>query len=199
MAFGWQGAKVRLVPLEKERHFENAVRWLNDPEITKWTLVGDFPLTRLQEQEFFERMARATEQQTDLGFAIETLEEEHIGFAGLHAISYRHGVATSGTIIGRPQLWNRGYGSDAIAVRSRFVFEVLGLRMVMSEVMAENLGSLRALLKNGYREYGRIPGRTWKRGAYRDSVYLVLTREEWQRRQGAEKGDIPNFAGPSDG
>ncbi len=186
MAFGWTGKKVRLVPLEKERHFENAVRWLNDPEITPWMLTGDFPITRLQEQDFFERMARTTDQPTDISFAIETLADEHIGFTGLHAINYRHGVGTTGTIIGRSGLWNRGYGTDAVAVRSRFVFNVFGLRMVLSEVMTENVGSLRALLKNGYREYGRLPGRSWKRGAFRDSVYLVLTREQWLGRNPAD-------------
>ena len=44
MAFGWEGSKVRLVPLDKARHLENAVLWLNDPKLTAWTLIGDFPL-----------------------------------------------------------------------------------------------------------------------------------------------------------
>ncbi len=190
MAFGWMGKKVRLIPLDKERHFENAVRWLNDPEVTQWTLVGDFPMSRLQEQDFFERMAKLTDQPTDIGFAIETHEEEHIGFTGLHAINYRHGVATTGTIIGRSGLWNRGYGSDAMAVRSRYIFEVLGLRMALSEVMADNVGSLRALAKNGYREYGRIPARHWKRGAYRDAVLLMITREDWLRAAGQSRPPV---------
>ncbi|HEX9941324.1 MAG TPA: GNAT family N-acetyltransferase [Thermoanaerobaculia bacterium] len=175
MPYGWEGEKVRLVPLDKAKHLENALTWINDPEITAWTLVGDWPLTRLNEEEFFDRAMR--EAQNELSFAVETLEGEHIGFSGLHRIDWRNGVAATGTILGRRDLWGRGYGSDAARVRSRHAFEVLGLRILLSEVMAENVGSLRMLHKAGYREAGRIPRRLWKRGAYRDVVLLVLERD----------------------
>jgi RimJ/RimL family protein N-acetyltransferase len=186
MAFGWEGTKVRLVPLEKERHFDNCVRWLNDPQVTAWTLVGDFPLTRLAEQEFFDRVARSND--TDIAFAIETLgeEQEHIGVAGIHNISLRHGVGTIGLIIGRPTLWNRGLGSDAIAVLARYAFQVLGLRLLLSEAIEGNIGSVRAQQKCAFQEVGRLPGRYWKRGAYRDSIQFALTREYWQTGAGSQ-------------
>lgn len=180
MITGWVGEKIRLVPLDRERHFENALRWLNDPEVTQWTLMGDLPLTRLMEEDYFGRVSRPNE--TDVAFAIETRDEpeEHVGFAGIHQISFRHGTGVTGTIIGRRGLWNRGLGTDAIAVRTRYAFEVLGLRMLYSEVLAENVGSLRALQRSGYREVGRQPQKYWKRGAYRDVVLLALPRDEWR-------------------
>ncbi|HEX7183585.1 MAG TPA: GNAT family N-acetyltransferase [Thermoanaerobaculia bacterium] len=174
MPYGWEGEKVRLAPLDKAKHLDNALTWLNDPEITAWTLVGDLPITRLAEEEHFDRAMRGTPE--DVSFAVETLEGEHIGFSGLHKIDRIHGVATSGTILGRRDLWRHGYGTDAARVRNRYAFEVLGLRMLLSEVMADNTGSVRMLQKAGYREVGRIPRRWWKRGAYRDSVILVVER-----------------------
>lgn len=177
MPYGWEGEKVRLVPLDKARHMDNALAWINDPEITAWTLVGDWPLTRLAEEDFFDRQMRQTE--TELSFAIETLDRgEHIGFSGLHRIDWKNGVATSGTLLGRRDLWGQGYGTDAARVRTRHAFEVLGLRMLLSEVMAGNEGSLRMLLKAGYREVGRIPRRLWKRGTFRDVVILALERDD---------------------
>jgi hypothetical protein len=56
--YGYEGQKVRLVPLDRARHFENAVRWLNDPVVTQWTLTGDLPITRLHEEDWFNRMSR---------------------------------------------------------------------------------------------------------------------------------------------
>lgn len=176
MPYGWEGEKVRLVPLDKARHLDNAVAWLNDPEITAWTLVGDWPVGRLAEEDWFDSMSR----QPPLGlhekvtFAIETLAGEHIGFSGLHNIDWHNRVATTGTILGRRDLWGQGYGSDAARVRTRISFEVLGLRMLLSEVMAENAGSVRMLKKAGYKEVGRIPRRIWKRGEWRDVVVLCL-------------------------
>lgn len=182
MSFGWEGRTVRLVPLDKERHFDNCVRWLNDPQVTAHTIVGDFPLTRIAEERFFERQMHASTKSTELTFAIETLAEhaEHIGVTGLMHIDYRHGTAVTGTIIGRKKLWNRGYGSDAITVRTRYAFETLNLRLLLSEIMADNAGSLRAVQKVGYREVGRIPQRWWKRGSYRECILLALSREDWQ-------------------
>jgi RimJ/RimL family protein N-acetyltransferase len=175
MAYGWEGDKVRLVPLDKAKHLENAVLWLNDPEITAWTLIGDQPMTRLGEEDFFDKASRGGGD--EISFAIETLAGEHIGFSALHRVDRANGVAVSGTMLGRRDLWGQGYGSDAARVRTRYAFEVLGLRMLLSEVMAGNTGSLRMLKKAGYREVGRIPRRWWKRGAFRDVVMLVLERE----------------------
>ncbi len=172
MAYGWEGEKVRLVPLDKAKHLENALAWINDPELTEWTLIGDWPMTRLAEEDFFDKAMRDTEK--ELHFAVETLAGEHIGFSGLHRIDWKNGVATTGTILGRRDLWGQGYGSDATRVRTRHAFERLGLRMLLSEVMADNAGSLRMLQKAGYREVGRIPRRLWKRGEFRDVVLLVL-------------------------
>jgi RimJ/RimL family protein N-acetyltransferase len=177
MGYGWEGKKVRLVPLDKHKHLENALLWFNDPDITQWTQMGDWPLARLAEEEFFDRMMRA--DQTEAAFAIETLEGEHIGFCAIHQMDWRHGVGKTGTIIGRKEFWGQGYASDAVQVRTRYAFEVLGLRLLLSEVMADNVASLSMLQKVGYREIGRIPRRYWKRGAYRDVILLMVDRESW--------------------
>jgi [ribosomal protein S5]-alanine N-acetyltransferase len=181
-ACGWEGEKVRLVSLDKTAHFANCVRWLNDPAVTRWTLLGDLPLTRIAEEQFFERVCHPGPEPHELVLAIETRGEvaEHVGVTGLHAIEWRHGVAQTGLIIGRSQLWSRGLGGDAMRVRTRYAFEVLGLRLLLSQVFAENAASLRALAKVGYREVGRIPQRYWKRGAWRDLVLLALPRAEWR-------------------
>lgn len=77
MPRGWEGDKVRLVPLDKERHLENALRWMNDPALTRWLVGGDFPLTRLQEEAFFDRMMR--EGDKNAFFAVETRAGEPAG------------------------------------------------------------------------------------------------------------------------
>jgi ribosomal-protein-alanine N-acetyltransferase len=181
MTYGWEGEKVRLVPLDAERHLANAVAWLNDPEVTEWTLVGDFPIGRLAETEFFQRVERADPGSggTDLVLAVETLAGEHIGFTGFHRIDLRHGCAVTGLLIGRKEMWRRGLATDAVRVRTRYAFEVLGLRLLLSEAMDGNVASLRMLERAGYRQVGRIPHRYFKRGAYRDALLFALERDAW--------------------
>ena len=177
MSYGWEGEKVRLVPLDKERHAANTLLWMNDPEVTGTVLSGDIPTTRAAQEEFFERMcAPAGTHPTDILFAVETLKGEHVGTCGIHNINYRHGVGQTGTIIGAAGSRGKGYGTDAAIVRTRYAFEVLGLRMLMSEVFAENAASLKILTRAGYREVARLPRRYWKRGAFRDVVLMVVER-----------------------
>ncbi|MBA3714515.1 MAG: GNAT family N-acetyltransferase [Pyrinomonadaceae bacterium] len=177
MGYGWEGETVRLVPLDKEKHIKNALAWLNDADVTAWTLTGDFPVSRFIEEDFFDRMLnQPAPHPTDVVFAVETLAgEEHIGFSGIHRIEWRHGVAVTGTTIGAKHR-SKGYGSDAALTRTRYAFDVLGLRILLSEVMADNTASLRMLQKAGYAEVGRIPRRYWKRGSYRDAIIMTIER-----------------------
>jgi RimJ/RimL family protein N-acetyltransferase len=176
MGYGWEGDKVRLVPLDKARHLDHALAWLNDPEVTAWTAIGDLPLCRLAEEEFFDRVMRAVD--TDLSLAIETLAGDHIGFSGLHRIEWRHGTAWYGIVLGRKDLWGKGYGVDSCRVQARYAFEALGLRLLLAQVMDGNTASLAMLRRTGYQEVGRLPRFFWKRGAFRDVALLALERLE---------------------
>ena len=177
MGYGWEGELVRLVPLDREKHLDNAQRWVNDPEITHNLLIGDFPMTKLAEAEWFDRMSQRGEKEVAL--AIELLSGEHIGFSGIHAINWKDSTAITGTLIGVQDQWGKGYGSDAARVRTRYAFEVLGLRYLISAVLEGNDRSLAMLKKAGYVECGRYPKRIWKRGRYVDEILLYMTREMW--------------------
>jgi RimJ/RimL family protein N-acetyltransferase len=182
MARGWSGEMTQLVPLDRDKHLDNAVVWLNDPEITEWLLVGDFPLCRLAEEAWFDDVMKRnplTPVPTHATFAIETLGGDHIGFSGLDGIEWRHRAACSGTVIGRREYWGQGYGSDSVRVRTRYAFEVLGLNVLTSEIFVGNERSKKALEKAGYREVGCVPCRRWKRGEFRDMYIMALTREWW--------------------
>lgn len=183
MAHGWEGEKVRLVPIDAERMLDNYLRWLNDPQVTEWLLIGDFPLGRCAEREWLQKMEQGTE--TDIAFAIETLEGEHIGTSGIHRIDHRHGGATTGSFIGEKSAWGHGYGTDAARVRAQFCFEVLGLRMLRSSYLDGNERSARMQASLGSEKIGVWPKRYWKRGAWRDEILMCLTRERWQSLQGA--------------
>jgi len=80
-------------------------------------------------------------------------------------------------VIGRKDLWSKGLGGDAVTVRNRYAFEVLGLRLLIASVIADNGRSLAMLAKAGYQEVGRVPERYWKRGGYRDQIILALHRD----------------------
>lgn len=181
MGYGWEGELVRLVPLDKSKHLENAVRWLNDPEATANVLAGDFPMTKFAEDEWFDRNSKSG--QDSAAFAVELLSGEHIGFSHLHHINWKDHSATTGTLIGARDQWGKGYGSDSARVRTRYAFEVLGLRYLVSGVLEGNDRSLGMLKKAGYVECGRFPKRYWKRGRFVDEILLYVTRDMWELKR----------------
>ena len=177
MPVGWQSDRVRLVPLDYERHFENCYRWINDPEVSEWLAVGDLPIAKLAEKEWFESAQRGST--TEVTFAIETLEGRHIGQSGIHRIAYQHGTALTGSFIGESADRGKGFGTEAAVLRAWYCFQVLGLRVLFSEYFSGNALSARMQEKVGYIECGRKPASFWKRGEYRDRVETMLTRERF--------------------
>lgn len=181
MAYGWEGEKVRLVPLDFDKHFENYVQWLNNPAVTETLGMPEYPLTRIAEKEWFEK--RSSPSEDNVVFAIETLGGKHLGSSGIHNIDHLNGTATTGTFIGDVQEWGKGYGIDAARIRSRFCFERLNLRLLRSSYFEGNERSRRMQVGAGYVEIGRWPKAIYKAGQYRDEVLMCLTRERWEKLQ----------------
>jgi len=177
MGYGLEGKKVRLAPMDFERHFDNAVRWINDLKNTTWIGTHDVPMTKVAEKDWFE--ARCKAGKDEMNWAIETLDGHHIGFSNLFHIYYMHGTAESGSMIGDSEFRGKGHGSDAARLRAWFAFECLGLRMLYSSYFEENEASGRMQAAAGYQIWGRKPQAMWKRGAHRTMVHTYLSREHW--------------------
>lgn len=185
MAIGWQSERLQLVPLDKSKHCDNCFQWINDPDISDWILIGDFPITSAAEDKYFDELTAASE--TNVLFAIELLDGTHIGQSGIHGIDVRHGFANTGSFIGSKEFHGQGLGTEASKLRAWYCFHVLGLRLITSGYIEGNIQSQRMNEKCGYVEFGVIPKQYWKRGMYRDHVQTVLTRERWMELSGGAK------------
>ena len=183
--FGWEGNRIRLVPIEIEKHMAIGYRWINDPDITERLIAGDIPVTLVGQREWYENASLPNEK--SIVFAIETMEGQYIGNSGLHSIDTRHGFAESGTLIGEKSVWGMGYGTEAAMVRAYYAFEVLGLRYLHSAFIGLNEGCRKVQLRAGYEIVGIMKAAYWKRGAYRDETITQLTRERWMELSGGKR------------
>ena len=171
---GLKGERVRLVPPDRTLHLENALTWLNDPEITS-ALKINFGVTRRQEELFFDKIE--TQRDNDFAWAILDEEERHIGFIGLHEINWRHRWTTGGLLVGERSAWGRGYSTDAVRVRSRFAFETLGLHRIEGHTM--NPAMKRVYEKCGYQREGVARRKFWRDGRWHDADLYALLEEDW--------------------
>jgi RimJ/RimL family protein N-acetyltransferase len=171
---GLKGDRVRLVPPDRTLHLENALQWLNDPEITA-TIKLNLGVTRRQEEAFFERIE--TQRDADFTWAILDESGRHIGFIGLHGINWRNRWATGGLLIGERSAWGRGYASDAVRVRTRFGFGELGLHRISGHTM--NPAMKRVYEKCGYRHEGVARGMFWRDGRWHDADLFAILSDDW--------------------
>jgi RimJ/RimL family protein N-acetyltransferase len=160
---------VRLVPSEPSLHLENALIWMNDPEVTS-RLEHITGVTRRQEEAFFDRVA--SERENELHWAILTEDLGHIGFIALHAISWRFRSAVGGLVLGDRRSWGRGFATDAVRVRSRFVFEQLGLHRIEGHTI--NPAMRRVYEKCGYRHEGVARQKVWRDGRWHDADLFAI-------------------------
>jgi RimJ/RimL family protein N-acetyltransferase len=175
---GLKGEGVRLVPIDRTLHLENALRWMNDPEVTA-SLEFNLGISRRQEEAFFDRAEAPSD--TDFHWAILDEREAHVGFIGLHAVHWRHRSAKGGIVLGERSAWGRGVATRAIGVRSRFAFETLGLHRVEGHTV--NPAMCRVYEKAGYTREGTLREALWRDGRWLDAeMYAILDRDYFASR-----------------
>ncbi len=151
------------------------VRWINDPEVVEF-LQFEPPMSIEDEEIWFQHMI----QSKDRTFVIETKEGRLIGNIGLIGMDWRNRKTDIGIMIGEKDAWDHGYGTDAIMVMLRYLFEELNLNRVGLYVDVHNDRAQRCYEKCGLSKEGIVRQFRFKDGRYIDSVQMSILRQEWQ-------------------
>ncbi|HEY0964738.1 MAG TPA: GNAT family protein [Candidatus Paceibacterota bacterium] len=169
------GPRVKLRPLSEE-DVPFVTKWINDPRVTQF-LMAYLPMTREEELGWIRSLATGKPGNIVLMMVVDG---KPIGTMGIHHINYRHGIATTGALIGEPEYWGKGYGSEAKTLVLEYCFNTLNLRKICSEVIAFNERSVKYSLKCGYEVEGRKKLHHFAKGQYWDVIQLAVFRENWQ-------------------
>ena len=171
---GWKGERSRLVPLDRSLHLENALVWLNDPEVTA-TLKLNLGFTRRQEELFFDKAEAGRDN--EFAWAILDETDRHIGFIGLGSVNWHNRWAIGGILIGERSAWGRGYATDAVRIRTRLAFGELGLHRIEGHTM--NPAMRRVYEKSGYRHEGVARRKFWRDGRWHDADLYAILEVDW--------------------
>lgn len=171
-----RGEKVTLRP-PGEGDAAKVIEWFADMEVTRYLNLV-FPPSIQQEEDFLKRIG---ESKNDVWWAIEA-EGRTIGATGIHAIDWINANAATGTIIGDKSCWRKGYGSEAMALRTEYAFRQLNLHKLKSSAFMENEPSKRALQKAGYREVGVFREDFWREGKWHDHWEAEVLRADWEKQ-----------------
>lgn len=169
------GKRIYLRPILEE-DMPLITVWINDQEVAKYLAIS-LPMGPQDEKKWFSSLSERTGK--DVIFAIVLVEnDELIGVMGLHHIDHQHGLATTGSYIGRKDLWGKGYGTEAKMLVLDYAFNTLGLRKILSEVYDFNERSAKSLEKCGYVRQGVQKEHKWRNGRYADAyLYAVFMKD----------------------
>jgi RimJ/RimL family protein N-acetyltransferase len=172
------GERIRFRAIERE-DLPRFVNWLNDPEVLEG-LALYLPLSLSSEQRWFESMLNRPPDEQPM--AIEIREGDAwkpIGNCGIFNLDSRCRSGEVGIFIGEKQLWNQGYGSEAMRLLLRHGFATLNLNRISLDVYETNRRAIRSYEKAGFVLEGRKRQGMYKNGAYIDVLQMSVLRQEW--------------------
>ncbi len=172
------GDGLRLRAIERA-DLPTIVTWLNDPDVRD-QLAAYLPMSMAAEERWFEKLPERPREQQPLAIEVQSAETwKLVGTCGLHDLDWRTRSAELGIMIGEKREWNKGYGTQAVALLVQFVFETLNLHRVSLYVYADNARAIRAYEKAGFVLEGRLRDGEFRHGVYRDVLMMSILRPEW--------------------
>lgn len=173
-----KGTKVTLRPAD-ESDPARFIEWLGDLEVARY-LGRAMGAALYQEEDYFKRIG---ESKNDVHWMIEA-EGRAIGATGIFGIDWLNAHGHTGTLIGDRTTWGKGYGSEAMALRTEYAFRQLNLHKLSTGAFVENEPSRRALIKAGYREVGVEREHFFRDGRWHDHWLAEVLRADWERARG---------------
>lgn len=179
----FEGEKICLAPIDHEKDPEVYSRWTHNLEFLRSLGWGPArPSSPAQVKKQFEAIEKEMdERRNNFFFTIRSREAERLlGYIRVYWIEWSHGVGQMRLGIGDAQDRGQGYGSEAMTLLLRFVFDEINLHRVGAILGEDNPRAVKFFKQFGFVEEVRRrqallrEGRTW------DILHLGLLRSEWR-------------------
>ena len=172
-----RGKRVFLRPFEAS-DAERYRRWRSDGRVTRLASTGR-PISLAESERRIERLS-AEQGKEMYAFVICLLADERpVGEALLFGLDLQHGSAELGILIGEPEEWGKGYGTDAVNATVDFGFGELRLERIFLNVWTENARAIRAYEKADFVHEGTARNDRYEGGRFTSGHVMSMLRDEW--------------------
>ncbi len=175
------GKKVRLRAY-REDDLKSAFALINNGAVTRF-LQFMRPRSLGEERAWLEKVMRHDDPHA-VSYAVESSDNEFLGGVGLIHIDHRNRSAELGIVIGRPDEWGKGLGTEAAVLMLRHGFEELNLHRIHLRVYDYNERARRSYLKIGFVEEGRLRDAHFRHGAWHATVIMGILADEFFAKHG---------------
>ena len=159
---------VSLAPFDPEDVGPAYMRWINDPEVVRYTEARWI----LHIRESAAAYVRASNDGAGSKLFRILLAEQHVGNLRLSAINYHHSRAEVALIIGEASARGRGVGHRAIEIACAHAFVTLSLHKVIAGIYANNEASVRAFETAGFAGVAHLHGHYRCEGGWVDGLIM---------------------------
>jgi RimJ/RimL family protein N-acetyltransferase len=147
------GEKVKLRPRGLD-DCPNEYKWRTDEELCRLDAAERLEMTL---EDFRDRYSAELEYPgLTCTLAVETLEGTSIGVCSLFNLDFIKGAAEIGIMIGEKAYWEKGYGTEALRLMLKYVFEISSLETVVLKTLDWNLRAQRCFEKCGFIPYSNL-------------------------------------------
>ncbi len=153
------------------------VDMFNDSDIENVVVGWAFPLSYDQQLNWFEKNMN---DQKNLRFVIETIEDGAVGIATLTNIDWKNRTATHGIKLINNEIRKKGIGTDAVMAIEKYAFKELGLHRLESSRFDDNIPSKKLFNKCGWKEEGIKRSCIFKNGLWRDLVIIGILDSDYE-------------------
>ena len=149
----------------------------NDPEIENLVVGWAFPISMEQQEKWFESHIN---DDRNFRFVIETEEDGAVGIVTLTDIDWKNRRATHGIKLANKEKRTKGIGTDTVMAIMRYAFDELQLHRLDGSWFDSNIPSQRLYTKCGWKVEGVHKEYIFKRGQYRDLVFVRILESEYR-------------------
>lgn len=154
-------------------------RWRNDPAVTEQLGANFHYIDQSIDENWFADYQKSRHQHVRLSI-INAETDEYIGNVNLTNIHPINRCAEFSIVIGNPNYWGKGIGTQAGIKMLEHAFQNLNLHRVYLYVLTENQRAIRLYERMGLKSEGISRQAVFKNGRYLDLAVMAILAHEFR-------------------
>jgi len=152
--------------------------WLCDPDVA--IPLGDEAYGVYSVEKMREEIGGIISGQEPVFTIVDLVTDEPVGRGLLFGVNAVDRTAQLGLFIGKKELWDQGYGTEAVRLLLDYGFSLLNLHAVMLGTFAFNRRAQRCYEKIGFRVIGRRRQARLLGGERHDAILMDILASEFE-------------------
>ncbi|MFA6808065.1 MAG: GNAT family protein [Eubacteriales bacterium] len=170
------GKKTFIRPLDYE-DIDLLYQWYSDQDFLYY-LSGGWPINSMLKKEEIEKKFF---EEDNYRYAILDQNKDMIGTLGFDEVNICSRAAKIYIGIGNKDYFGKSYGTDALAVFIKYLFNQWNFHRITAETWDGNQRAIACYQKLGFQIEGKLRDGYYVHGKYRDVVVLGLLKKDFQQ------------------